>query len=296
MFAKFSAPAANRQDGALGSLLSNYQQQYANAVAANRARYEQTLAAYQMREQDVLRDLDQMGQNQLRDLTDYYTQETARTQQSAISRGLSNTTISDSLRQGVGDRYRRDLTRLNNDIAVRRMQAIAGLRGDTLRYQGSYQDPVPSFSDMSSLAMAIERLAEERRQFDLNREDRNKPQWRWFPVSGGGGGGIQKAPPYEPYNDPMRDKESRRGNVYNYYYNDPPRGGWPAGLGVRQGAAGGSGGSRGSSGSGGGGPQILILNPPTGGTPIEDDWVPDYPYDLPMLPREFTIDGGRDYA
>jgi hypothetical protein len=287
MFAKFSAPAANRQGGALGSLLSNYQQQYANAVAANRARYEQTLAAYQMREQDVLRDLDQMGQNQLRDLTDYYTQETARTQQSAISRGLSNTTISDSLRQGVGDRYRRDLTRLNNDIAVRRMQAIAGLRGDTLRYQGSYQDPVPSFSDMSSLAMAIERLAEERRQFDLNREDRNKPQWRWFPVSGGGGGGIQKAPPFKDWRRPI---------------DDPPRGGWPAGLGVRQGAIGGSGGSRGSSGSGGGGPQILILNPPTGGTQDggtqgeDDDWVPDYPYDLPMLPREFTIDGGRDYA
>lgn len=167
-----------------GGLIGQMQQQYASALASNQARYQATLAGYQAREQKVQDSLSSYGQNQLADSKDFYAQDLAKTQQDVARRGLSNTTIAGSAAADAGTRFRRDQERINNDIANTKANAYMQTSGQTLAYQGSYQDPYPSSATIAGLATSADSLAEHQREFNQLETDKYNP-----PVTRGGGGG-----------------------------------------------------------------------------------------------------------
>lgn len=108
------------QGGGIGNLGSAYQQSYQAALDQNKALYSNILGGYQqtMANQvgaqaniaggygqlynNVLGGISNIGASQGQAIEDVYAQQKGQAQQSLTSRGLGNTTVSDSVQRGLG--------------------------------------------------------------------------------------------------------------------------------------------------------------------------------------------------
>ncbi len=115
------SPTSGGTGGAYGGQLATAQNSYADI-----------LKGYQDRQTALSANLESYGQNQLTDANRYYDQQSAQATQSARSRGLSNSTISDSLQAGVNAQRDYALRGINSSLSDQRLQLGAQLSGDTL--------------------------------------------------------------------------------------------------------------------------------------------------------------------
>lgn len=106
----------------------DYNQQLAQA----QQNYNQMIQGYQTREANVASQSASLGQNQLDQANRYYDQQSQAARSSAVTRGLGNTTISDSLQNGVNAQRGIDLAQINNNIAGQKLQYGMQASGDTL--------------------------------------------------------------------------------------------------------------------------------------------------------------------
>ena len=116
--------------GAAGT--NNFMDTYQNMVQKNVDQYGPLVEAYQKRQTDLSGNLESLGQNQLAQANQYYDQQQAAGVQSAQRRGLGNSTIADSIRQGINSQRDYNINQINNNIAGQRLAYGAQWSGDTL--------------------------------------------------------------------------------------------------------------------------------------------------------------------
>ena len=139
-----NAQAAQGEQAARGqAILSGYGQRIAN----NRGFADQQMGM-----------IDAYGNSQRLALDQQRQAQMARSRQSAMSRGLGNTTIQDSLNRGVDADYARNQLGLTDQLLQNRLnqnQTNIGtenqLTGDRLQFLGAIQNPYPSLADISNL-------------------------------------------------------------------------------------------------------------------------------------------------
>ena len=138
----------------LQDIINTYRGLHNQAFEANKARKGEILAQIDLTTQQLTDQYDtvenlmvDLGQTERIDIDRRETQEIARTEQDAISRGLSNTTIRDSLQRGVKEDSQRSRERVNRDVAQQR--ASIGLsEAGVLQQQGNFKaNMLESFSD-----------------------------------------------------------------------------------------------------------------------------------------------------
>lgn len=133
--------AENAQRGQ--AILSGYGQRIAN----NRGFADQQMGM-----------IDSYGNSQRLALDQQRQAQMANARQSAMSRGLGNTTIQDSLNRGVNADYARNQLGLTDQLLQNRLnqnQTNIGtenqLTGDRLQFLGAIQNPYPTLADISNL-------------------------------------------------------------------------------------------------------------------------------------------------
>lgn len=139
-----AAQAGQQENAQRGqAILSGYSQRIAN---------NRNLADQQMGYVDAY------GASQRRALNEQKTQQLAASRQSALRRGLGNTTIQDSLDRGVNADYSRANMQLEDQLLQNRLnqnQTNIGLEnqltGDRLGFLASIENPYPSLADISNL-------------------------------------------------------------------------------------------------------------------------------------------------
>lgn len=203
---------------------------YNNALAANRAELASLVDMARQRETKVMADLDAYGRTQLQDLADSHRQNMANVQQNAISRGLANSTIRQSMELGANTQNQRSMDRINNDIALRRAETYARLTGDTMNILARGMTPYPSYGEYAAADRAERAL---RQQQELARMGGRVGGGGGGGGGGYGGGGGGRASSSGSFADWARS--TYFGTPYNYYGHDPgvpQRGGWPGGWGL----------------------------------------------------------------
>lgn len=128
---------------------------YSSALTNAQDQYAQVLSAYQDRQKNLGANLETLGQNRLGQINDYYQQQGAATDQSAISRGLANTTVRNNLQ--MANSRQRDLAygEASNDIAGQRLQYGQQWSGDTLNFLGQ------SYGQMNQLGLQYAGLQQQ---------------------------------------------------------------------------------------------------------------------------------------
>lgn len=103
---------------------------------------------------------DAYGDSQRRDLSDLYRQNLARSRQSAMQRGLGNTTIQSNLDRGVNADYARSNMQLEDSLLQNRLgilnqnrQYENQLTGDRLGFLAGIENPYPTYADVSNFGL-----------------------------------------------------------------------------------------------------------------------------------------------
>lgn len=202
--------AAGRQNAVIGG----YEQQMANSQMMGNQAFQQLAANYDQltadaaatRERNMGR-IDQYGNSMRQDLDIKNRQALAAAQQSAIKRGLGNTTITDSLMRGQNfDNTRQQLSLedqlLQNRIATdsqlsgvyqgalqNRAQGLNAqlnqniandnnLAGQKLGYIGGIQEDTQGFQTVADLYTQLYQMENANAQAQLDREERNPGLYR----------------------------------------------------------------------------------------------------------------------
>jgi hypothetical protein len=143
--------------GGSNPLLMDYynqlQNQYMQAKQANETRYGDINTGYSERYADAMGTLGQFSDQDKADVNKRFDQNLAKSDQSAISRGLYNTTVTDSLRRGVEDDRGAELRRVNDAKLQRQLGYQTGLSKEQLDFQERRNDTYPDQGLMAQVAM-----------------------------------------------------------------------------------------------------------------------------------------------
>lgn len=181
-----------------------YDSAYTQYFNANQGRYNQLVAGYAQRAQALSGMLDTIGQNQLSDAKDAYQQNAAAGSASAISRGLYNTTIQDSLQKGALDQHNRNMNQINTNIANQKTQimgdaSLAALqniynRNDTYQpkqQQQQYYDNTPGLVQAGPVGWS------KPGGLSQSALDFSNANLAWAGSGGGGGFSYQQSAPQQ---------------------------------------------------------------------------------------------------
>jgi hypothetical protein len=139
----------------LQQLIQQYQNQYQKATNANQQRYDQILQGYNNRVQ-VGRDmLENLGDQAKSDVRRDYADLGAQTTQSAIGRGLYNTTVQDSMQRGIEREKQGQLARVEDDVRAQRLTHHMQSMGDRLGFMERRTDAYPDIAHLSNLAQMV---------------------------------------------------------------------------------------------------------------------------------------------
>lgn len=137
--------------GDLGSIMAAIKAAQDKANAANEGRYAQANAY-----------LSKYGKSYKADINDAYNQDVGKTEQEAVSRGIGNTTIRNSLLQGVAKTRNNALLNLNDRLAQQRvnlLQSKTDQGPDPMAFAGLLQNAAQgaygSGGSLSSIAAAL---------------------------------------------------------------------------------------------------------------------------------------------
>lgn len=141
----------------ISGLFSQMQQAQIQGNAANEGRYQQLLTGYGDRQSDILGRLDNYGAQQKIDVGQRYDQARASADQDLTNRGLGNTTVRSTRRQGLGQAETQDLARLNESLNIEELGYRERLSADPLGVIERRTDVTPSLADVSNLALQLGR-------------------------------------------------------------------------------------------------------------------------------------------
>lgn len=209
----------NRSADRQNAVLAGYQQQIGNSRMLGDQAYQGLQANYDAlaadasatRDRNMAR-VDQYGNSMRADLAAQNRAAMAAAQQSAIKRGLGNTTITDSLVRGQNYDNTRQLMSLEDQLLQNRISTDASLSGayqsalgnragalnqqanqnigtenqltsQRLGYIGGIQDDAQGFDRVSNLYSSLWAAQDQAQQAELDRQSRT-PQNQWRPVGG----------------------------------------------------------------------------------------------------------------
>ena len=143
-------PAATLQN-----LLGEYVSSYNTGRAVNEQRYADILSGYRDRYSGSLSLLEGMGDTQKAALNQQYDKLSASTNQDAISRGLGNTTVRDSLKRGVEADRAVSQNALAEQVRKQKLDYQTALSGDTLKFMTDRNDSYPTLDQIGNIALSI---------------------------------------------------------------------------------------------------------------------------------------------
>lgn len=141
--------------GQLSDLVSEFQKAQDKANAANEARYRDILAGYQDRYARTMGNLQGMGQQEAADINEAAKARAAAQRQSLVARGLSNSTITDNMEQGVERERVSDMGRLQERLRQQMLGLDTSLSGDTLNFMERREDTGPDMNQLLQLAQML---------------------------------------------------------------------------------------------------------------------------------------------
>lgn len=139
----------------LGALANAYQTAQDEARQANEQRYENILGGYQDRWQRAMAQLQGVGDQQRKDLNQRYDNNKGAVDQSLIARGMSNSTVSDSLKMGNERERNNAINRLEESLTRERLGYDTGLQGDLLQFMERRNDTYPDLNQLLQLAQMM---------------------------------------------------------------------------------------------------------------------------------------------
>lgn len=134
---------------------SSFSDAYAEANAANEARYRDVLGGYQNRYERNMEDLRGSGAQERNDINEAYKDQWAARQQSMIGRGLGNSSILDTMQAGNERERINDQGRLEERLRQQRIGLDTSLSGDTLGFMERRVDQQPDPMLAAQLAQGL---------------------------------------------------------------------------------------------------------------------------------------------
>lgn len=104
-------------------------------------------------------------------------QQLAAADQSAVQRGLGNTTIRDALSRGVYGNYNQSRTNMESDLAAQNMQRDQALQTARLGFLSSINDPAMQFSDVANYAAQPSAIRSANTATAAAQAQANKQMW-----------------------------------------------------------------------------------------------------------------------
>lgn len=143
---------ANSMAGTYQQLMQQFQTAQAQANADNNARYGQALGQYQGLYDRGMQYLNTLGQTQTTAINQAAAQQQAQAQQGLIDRGLGNTTVVDSVNRGIDSSRIQNLTNLNEQVAMAKLQTDQALTGNIANTIINKTTTAPGYDSIANLA------------------------------------------------------------------------------------------------------------------------------------------------
>jgi hypothetical protein len=150
-YGSYGAGGGASGGGMSSGLAGSYQNAYNEAVAENEARYRDILGGYQDRYERNMNYLNGAGQQEAADIGEQYRKQGSNIQQGLVNRGLSNSTVLDTMQMGNNREYVNDLGRLDERLRQQRIATDAGLSGDELQFMERRNDTYPDYNQLAQL-------------------------------------------------------------------------------------------------------------------------------------------------
>lgn len=141
--------------GGGGNLTDSYQKSYDEAKKANEARYSEILQGYRNRQQQATKLIAGMGNTEYARINREYADMGGQATQSAIGRGLGNTTVLDSLQRGVQADRQTALNAAQEGVRRNLLNITTGLSGDTLQFMERRNDTYPDINQLIALSKGV---------------------------------------------------------------------------------------------------------------------------------------------
>lgn len=181
----------NTPQNIMKQVLNQYTTAHNQGVGANEQRFEDMLGGYRDRYGRTMSGLEGLGQAEAQRINQQFDRLGAQTQQSAVGRGLYNTTVTDSLMRGVEDQRAQAHAELQEQLRRENLGYHSQQSKDTLDFMERRTDSYPS---LEMLAQLSQQLGEADRgiftmegQNPMQQSQPQQPQPQEQPTGGGGG-------------------------------------------------------------------------------------------------------------
>lgn len=157
MIARTNAGAGGGGGGGnpMSDLLNQYNAAYAQARAANEARYAEILSGYTQMLSDALQTMEGMGAQEAKDIAADWGAKTQADLTDLTSRGFAGSTVMPSIKAG-GERQKQDaLARLRERLRQQRLSVQTGIQGQKLGFMERRTDTYPDMGLYASLAKGL---------------------------------------------------------------------------------------------------------------------------------------------
>ena len=139
----------------MSDLLNQYNAAYAQARAANEARYAEILGGYTQMLSDALQTMEGMGAQEAKDIAADWGAKTQADLTDLTSRGFAGSTVMPSIKTG-GERQKQDaLARLRERLRQQRLSVQTGIQGQKLGFMERRTDTYPDMGMYASLAKGL---------------------------------------------------------------------------------------------------------------------------------------------
>lgn len=149
------APITYDPNNPLGSIFGSFQQAQDSALAANEQRYQDILAGWMDTYNMALGDINNLGEQQRKDVRTDYMRQGEELKSSLVDRGMSNTTVRDTMLAGNLSEQENSLNRLEDSLIRERMNIALPLRTGMLGFMERREDQYPDMGQLMQLAQML---------------------------------------------------------------------------------------------------------------------------------------------
>jgi hypothetical protein len=143
------------QGDVVKNLLSQYVNSYNEGKAANESRYADILKGFSQREADANSLLAGMGDTAKLNLNRQYDQAGSSAAQSAIGRGLTNSSAALNMQRGIEADRARSLMAIDEGLRKQALDYRTSLSGDRLNFMAQRNDQYPGLDQIGQLAQYL---------------------------------------------------------------------------------------------------------------------------------------------
>lgn len=137
------------------ALYQSFQNAMNSANAANESRYGQISSGYDTRKNDAMALLNSRSQQGQADIGRMYSERGAAAGQDMVSRGLTGTTVPQTIQTGILNEKQAALNRLSDQTNQEKLQYGSGMDLDKLQFMERRNDTGPSYAQLMQLASGL---------------------------------------------------------------------------------------------------------------------------------------------